>query len=78
MRDANLEYVLHYRHAGQLWTMSFFAADDADADAKVSSIRASLELKGRLLGRGETISSALESAAHGETSSVLRRLRHQT
>lgn len=74
MSVANTEYVLHYRHAGHLWAMNFFAADDADAETKVESLRATLELKGRLLGGGATLEDAAQAAAATQASEVLRRL----
>lgn len=73
MIDAQLQYVLHYRHGGQTWATNFFAADDADAEQKVASVRETLELKGRLLGTGETLDQAVNMAAQVVTADVLRR-----
>jgi len=74
MTEANTEYVLHYRHGGQVWTLNFFAVDDEDAERKIQSVRASLELKGRLLGRGDTLEEAAQAAAQCEAGELMRRL----
>ena len=72
MAEANTEYVLHYTHEGQSWTLSFFAADAADATRKVQSVRTTLELKGRLLGRGDTLEEAAEAAGQTQAEEALR------
>lgn len=71
--DASTEYVLHYRHGGQPWAVNIFAVDDADAAQKVESLKATLELKGRLIGAGETLDQAAESAARAVAETALRR-----
>jgi hypothetical protein len=74
MRDANSEYVLHYTHAGQTWGLQFFAVDDEDARLKVESLRNTLTLKGRLLGRGDTLEEAAQEAAANIAADLSSRL----
>lgn len=74
MSEANTEYVLHYRHDGHIWAMNFFAVDDADAERKVASLRETLELKGRLIGRGDSMEEAAQEAAQTEAGALMRRL----
>ncbi|RUR68664.1 hypothetical protein EJP67_16500 [Variovorax guangxiensis] len=45
---AQTEYCAEFRHAGSTWALNFFAVDDADAAAKVQSIKTNLVLLGRL------------------------------
>ena len=71
--DASYEYVLQYRHGGHPWAVNIFAVDDADAAQKVESLKATLELKGRLIGSGETLEQAAECAARAITEDALRR-----
>lgn len=72
--DAQTEYVLEYRHGGHAWATHFFAVDDADAQAKVESVRESLVLKGRLMGRGDTLDAAWQAAAKTACDDVIDRL----
>ena len=74
MRAAQVEYVLEYRHDGQLWGLNFFAVDDEDAERKVESLRATLVLNGRLIGRGDTLEEAAEEAARTEAATFFRRI----
>lgn len=72
--EANTEYVLHYRHKGQVWALNFFAIDDVDAEHKIQSLRTTLELKGRLLGRGDTLEEAAQAAAQSDATELVTRL----
>lgn len=45
---AHTEYCAEYTHDGARWALNFFAADDADAERKLQSIKQSLILGGRL------------------------------
>lgn len=74
MTEAKTEYVLHYRHGGQVWAFNPFAVDDEDAERKVERVRATLELKGRLIGRAVTLEEAAQAAAQGEADQLIRRL----
>ena len=45
---AQTEYCGEFTHNGSKWCLNFFAVDDADAEAKVQSIRQSMVVLGRL------------------------------
>lgn len=45
---AQTEYGAEYVHDGEKWGLNFYATDDADAAAKLESIKASLVLLGRV------------------------------
>lgn len=47
---AQTEYCGEYLHHGRKWAVNFFAVDDADALAKLQSIKDSLVIVGRLKG----------------------------
>ena len=45
--NAQTLYALEYEHDGSKWALNFYAVDDADAAAKVESLKKSLVLLGR-------------------------------
>lgn len=46
--DPKREFIANYVHAGHDWTLTFYAADPADAERKIASIRRTLTLDGEL------------------------------
>ena len=45
---AQTEYACEFTHNGSKWATSFFAVDDADALAKLESIKQSLVILGKI------------------------------
>lgn len=45
---AQTEYACEFEHGGLKWATSIFAVDDADADAKVQSLKESVVLLGQI------------------------------
>lgn len=50
-KEAETEYCIEYQHDGGTWSFPLFAVDDADAVAKIESIKRSLRLLGPLADR---------------------------
>lgn len=48
-RDAKKEFVASYMHGHDEWSLHFFAADLADAERKVTSIKRTLSLDGEVV-----------------------------
>lgn len=44
--NAQTEYACEFEHAGSKWATNIFAVDDADAEAKVKSLKESIVLLG--------------------------------
>lgn len=49
--NAQTEYAGEYTHAGSRWALNFFAVDDADAAAKLESIKVSAVVLGPIAMR---------------------------
>lgn len=45
---ARFKFALEYEHGGRKWAADFFADDEDDARAKISSMKASLVLLGEI------------------------------
>jgi hypothetical protein len=52
--------VAEYQHLGQKWGLNFFACDQADAFAKLESIRQTVRLEGELAYR---VPASIEACA---------------